>query len=163
MLRWITFSIRRHRRTSVAIWTHPYTGTVKPMASPFADLIIQDVAVHEVLKRDEDRQPAPPRFSTQLARLRPDGLMAIRERVVKAMSSDSKSVEMTIKNQEENSVFAFACEAINCTPERFLELSQRITSKLADAQTSRSIPGGIVVIMRGTVGIGENRRQYIGV
>lgn len=133
------------------------------MASPFADLIIQDVAVHEVLQRDIDLQPVPPRYSTRLADLGKDGLMALRDRVSKAMSSDSKSVEMRISDQSERSAFAFACEAITSSPEQFLEISRTITAKLADAQSARNIPGGIVVVMRGTVGMGEKRRKFVGV
>lgn len=123
------------------------------MPSRLADLQIRRIAVHEVFVRDNDLQPVPPRFSESLALLSADGLAAIRERLIKALGSDSKSIEMTIREDGPASTFQLCASLLDADDERFLELSKRIAQKLAGAQVSRKIPGGVVVVMDGTTGI----------
>lgn len=123
------------------------------MPSLFANLQINRVAVHEVLRRETDLEPLAPRCSDCLADLGHDGLFALRERVVKAMGSDSKSIEMSIRDDSANSAFSLCCKMITASDDQFLSLSTQLTQKLAGIQSSRTIPGGVVVVLNGTIGV----------
>lgn len=120
--------------------------------SLFSDLRIDRIAVHEVFKRDEDLQPVAPKCSDALLNLDEEGLGALRDRITKAMGSDSKSVEMTVTEDGPASTFQLCAGLIDADDATFLEISQLITQKLAGAQTARTIPGGVVVVLNGLMG-----------
>jgi len=77
------------------------------------------------------------------------------------MGSDSKSVEMDIKEDGPTSAFQLCGALIEADDEQYLDLSRQIAQKLAGAQSSRSIPGGVVVVVRGTAG--PEPRHFAGV
>src|SRR5215216_256529 len=119
------------------------------MPTRFADLKLGRIAVHEVFVRDQNHQPIPPRFSQELANLSADALAAIRERLIRAMGSDAKSIEMSIKDDGPGSTFQLCAALLNADNDGFLALSREITQKLASAQAPRTIPGGVVVVLDG--------------
>jgi hypothetical protein len=88
------------------------------MASQFADLQIGRIAVHEVFVRDHDHQVVSPSYSESLVLLNAAGLDAIRDRLIKAMGSDSKSIEMSIEDEEPASVFQASCPPAKPLPPR---------------------------------------------
>lgn len=116
------------------------------------DLELNRIAVHEVLLRDEDLTPKPPRCSETLAQLDADGISTIRLRLSKALGSNTKSVEMEVRDHDAGSCFHLCGCLIDADDETFLAHSKTLAQKLASAQTSRAIPGGIFVVMDGTVG-----------
>jgi nucleoid-associated protein YejK len=131
------------------------------MMSVFSDLTINRLAVHEVFVRDEDMQPVPPRLSESLVVLEAAGLEAIRERIIRAMGSDSKSIEMSVMEDGVGSTFQLCANLIEANDDDFLALSKQIAQKLAGAQTARNIPGGVVVVLRGTAG--SDAKPFAGV
>lgn len=124
------------------------------MALPeFVNLNILKIITHEIFKRDDERQIVPPRLNNDLTTLSQDGLSILAERIVEAIGKDSKSVEMRIANTEIDSAFAHVLNIFeNNTNENFIEKSKSITRKLVNAQTSRSYPGGVIIIINGTSG-----------
>lgn len=131
------------------------------MPLPFADLTLRRLAVHEVFVRDTDRAPIAPRCSTNLAALGVDGLRVIRDRLLAAIGSDARRIEMVVSEDGPGSTFYLASALHGADDGEFVRLSQQIAARLADAQSSRSIPGGIVVVLDGTVGL--DRKPFAAV
>jgi hypothetical protein len=127
------------------------------MPTPFAALQIERLAVHEVFKREPQAETAPPRFSRTLAVLGAAGMSELRERISRAMASDAKSIQMSIREDGPGSVFQMCARLLEADDDPFLEISKEITQRLAGMQHSRSIPGGVVVVLRGRVGMGDAR------
>jgi hypothetical protein len=122
------------------------------MPTPFSDLKIRRAVVHEVFPRDNDRTPVSPRCSTHLAEIDRDGVRVIRDRLVRAIGSDARRMEMVVTNSGPGSAFSLVDGLREAEDEKFVELSQQLTLKLDSVQGSRTIPGGVVVVMDGVIG-----------
>ncbi|MGD6720802.1 hypothetical protein AB5T40_22580, partial [Xanthomonas citri pv. citri] len=83
-----------------------------------------------------------------------DARDALQARITNALGKSSHGVEMTIRDTGADSTWHKAKEIIQAQGDdvQFVNLSQNIASKLAVAQTNRTIPGGIVVVIEGTCG-----------
>jgi hypothetical protein len=62
----------------------------------FENLSITRVIIHQVFKRQVDRQIQQPRYGTALQPLGPDDTAALQDRVVSALGSASKCMEMSL-------------------------------------------------------------------
>lgn len=125
------------------------------------NLSIGRVAMHEVLKRDEDRTPKEPIFGNGIERL-PDGpAAAFRLRVTESLSAQSKSIEMRLIALGDDSLVAIAEKLVSADDTAFHELSKDVARNLAAAQKGRGIPGGIVIVFEGSFGVPE--RRFVGV
>jgi hypothetical protein len=131
------------------------------MPNPLFDLRLNRIAVHEIFKRDVDLQPIPPRCSDTLANLEPEGKSAIRERIVGALGSNSKSVQMSVIEDGPGSAFDLFSRLPFVDDASFLDVSQQIAQKLSSAQTARTIPGGVLVVVDGRSG--ADGRPFSGV
>jgi hypothetical protein len=60
-----------------------------------------------------------------------------------------------------NSTFDISSKLLELDESQFIDLSKKIPEKLTQAQTSRKIPGGIVVLFTGKIGL-QNYR-YVGI
>ncbi|MDD5387761.1 MAG: nucleoid-associated protein [Gallionellaceae bacterium] len=121
---------------------------------PFQNLSINRLIIHEVFRRGEVRELVEPRYSSQLIELDTDARDELQLRITSALGHASHGVEMTICDATENSTWVVS-KAIIASQEHdaeFVAKSQIIASKLAAAQTARTIPGGIVVVIDGTAG-----------
>jgi hypothetical protein len=120
----------------------------------FENLSIGRIIIHEVFTRGVDRALVPPTYGTQLLVLPQDARDALQARITNALGHSSHGVEMTIRETQAESTWHKAKEIIESqgNDTQFVNLSQTIASKLAVAQTNRTIPGGIVVVIDGTCG-----------
>lgn len=120
----------------------------------FENLSINRLIIHEIYTRGVDRAPIEPNYGHQLLEIPPDARDALQSRITNALGKSSHGVEMSIRDSGENSAWCKAKEIIESQGSdiRFVSLSQAIASKLAMAQSSRTIPGGIVVVIEGTCG-----------
>jgi hypothetical protein len=131
------------------------------MPNAFFDLRLNRIAVHEIFKRDVDLQPIPPRCSDTLANLDAEGKSAIRERIIGALGSNSKSVQMSVVDDGPGTAFDLFSRLPFVDDATFLDVSQQIAQKLTSAQTARTIPGGVLVVVDGQVG--ADARPFSGV
>lgn len=131
------------------------------MSFQFANLRIEKIIVHEIFKLTENREPVSPKCSDELTNLDKAGLNTLQERIVQALGNDSHSIEMFVSNADLNSTFDIGTRLLESEIDVFINLSKKIPDKLTQAQTSRKIPGGIVVIFSGKIGI-QNYR-YLGI
>jgi hypothetical protein len=123
------------------------------------NLRVARVLLHEVLRRTNDRQRVDPIYGTQLEQLDAAGLDALRDRVVVAMSRNERCVQMDLIP---NAPMVPIIEALADADEQmFVHESRNVADALADAQTRRDIPGGVVVAFTGTIGVPA--RRFVGI
>ena len=120
----------------------------------FENLAIGRLIIHEVFARGVDKALVQPNYGAQLLVLPQDARDALQARITNALGTSSHGVEMTIREAGAESTWHKAKEIIEAqgNDPHFINLSQNIASKLAVAQTSRTIPGGIVVVIEGSCG-----------
>ena len=126
-----------------------------------ANLNINKIIVHHVFKRNEDRAIVTPRFSNDFTDLDPVGIATLQERVTEALGNDSYCIEMTIEKDSAGSVYDLCNKMIDADDSVFKKTSKELATNLANAQSTRRIPGGILVVFSGTVG--PNDSKYIGI
>lgn len=125
------------------------------------NLQIRDVILHEVHKRGNDREPIQPDYGTAVEQLEPEALDALSERVHAAMTSPTRCVEMAITRSGPESMIGLAAELVESDLANYIRLSCGVADKLTQEQQSRQIPGGVLVVFRGSTG--APARRLIGV
>lgn len=126
------------------------------------NLNISDVVVHEVFQRGPDRKLITPDYAMAAENLYDEAMTTFRVRVTDALSSKAKAIEMAIRRTGRNSFQQDAMELISLqAPEDFLIESRRVADLLAEAQLHQTIPGGIVIVFRGTTGPSDH--PFLGV
>lgn len=125
----------------------------------FASFHIEKMMIHEIFKRDENREMVPPTLNNNLTILDAAGLTALGVRVVDAIGQDSKSVEMDITDRGISSVYSYIDTIMNNDADDavFIAQSRLITTKLAESQTARNLPGGVVVVLKGITGLARSK------
>lgn len=120
----------------------------------FQNLTIQRTIIHEVFKRTDGPTPLEPRYATAVIELSTDARDALQQRITAALGHASHGVEMRIRRTGEESIWARTKQILRPATEHaaFITASQAITASLANAQTNRTIPGGVVVVVQGTAG-----------
>lgn len=127
----------------------------------FANLIIKRIIAHQIFERNENREIVEPIYNNNLTTLDDEGLNELQDRIIDAIGNNSHSIELEITNVGTNSTFELVTEMIHSDDAVFIDKSKQIAYKLAEAQTSRRIPGGIVVTFDGT--IGADSKKCLGI
>jgi len=118
--------------------------------------------MHEIYKRGVDRRPVPPSYATDLEKLPPEALGVFQIRIVDAMSgTNAKSIEMQIQKAGPESHLASVEALLASDDAGFLMQSCSVADRLTASQMARGLPGGIVVVFDGTVGVPAQR--FVGV
>lgn len=118
----------------------------------FENLRVNRIVVHEIFQRGEDRAIRPPEFADALEELSPEAMGAFRLRMTDALSGQSQSLQMRIANYSADSFLTLAERLIGSSDQDFLAGSRAIARKLAEAQMVRRIPGGMLIVVDGSVG-----------
>lgn len=124
---------------------------------PFENFTHGRIIIHEVFKRDDDRRIVDPRYSTGLVTLDRKAASAFRSRLVTTLGDASSCVEMSIAADSADSMFNLAKTLMDADKPFFIRQSCKVADKLASAQKTRLIPGGVLVVFTGTVGSPEKR------
>lgn len=124
------------------------------------NLSIDRIIIHQVYKRDEDGKKIPPTRSTEYINFDPAALSNFKSRVTEALGTASKAVQMEIVEQDVNDTSTLVDRMIDQDDDSFAVSSYDLAKKLADAQTTRSIPGGIVVVFSGKQG--HPQKNFLG-
>lgn len=121
---------------------------------PFQNLVIQRTIIHEVFKRTDAPTPVEPNYGTQVIQLHAEARDALQQRITTALGHASHGLEMSIRKTGAESTWAKVKQIVDAPNDEttFITASQSIATSLADAQVSRSIPGGIIVVVYGMVG-----------
>ena len=121
------------------------------------DLRLTRVAIHEVFQRTNERVRVTPSYGNTLETLDGEAIDALRNRIVTAMTSPAKCIQMAIDKTTPMSMFALATQLVDADDALFMEQSKRTADLLADAQHYRTIPGGILVAFVGSAGVPARR------
>lgn len=125
------------------------------------DLRLSRVVIHEVFQRADDKARVAPRYGNALENLDGEAIDALRNRIISAMASPAKCLQMAIDKTANGSMFALAHQLVDSDDVLFVEQSKRVADLLADAQKYRNIPGGILIAFAGSAGVPA--RRLIGV
>lgn len=131
------------------------------MALDFQNFYIKRVITHQIFKRIYTTEMVTPIFNKECTNFFNEANDALQERITKSFGNNSHSIKMSIKEKGEGSVFAFIADYWSGEEkeEDFVELSKNLTIKLAQAQNTRQYPGGVIVVLEGT--ISEYNEEYI--
>jgi hypothetical protein len=125
------------------------------------NLAVSRLVLHEVSKRTDDKKKVTPEYGDACEVLDTAALDALRDRIAVAMTHSDRCVEMTIDNKVATSMVALVDKLADHDEALFVTESRGVADLLADAQRSRAIPGGVVVVFNGTVGVPSQR--FVGI
>lgn len=128
----------------------------------FENLTVDRLIIHEVHRRLDDRKPVPPTYGGSLVQLEGEAMEFFRERVIAALGSQSQSMELTITPPTAaESAVEISRDLTAANDEEFVVSSRRFADKLTAVQTSRNLPGGVMVVFNGSAG--NPARRIVGV
>lgn len=119
---------------------------------PLQNLTVNRICLHEVHRRSDAGAVVEPTLGTELLDLRGPAMDAFRSRVIAAFKSNSQCMEMMIRAYGDGSVISNGLRLIEAADQDYITISGLFADALAGAQTSRQMPGGLVVIFDGTIG-----------
>lgn len=118
----------------------------------FENLVIHRIILHEVHKRTDERSIVVPTYGTALVALDAEAMEALQDRVNSALGSAAKCMELAIIRAGDGSAVAIAKDLIDTDDTLFIQRSRAVADLLADAQTRRDLPGGVLVVFTGAAG-----------
>jgi len=119
---------------------------------PLENVTIGRVCLHEVHRRPQEGPQPRPTYGKGLLRLDARATEAFRSRVIAAFKTNAQCMEMAIREFGAGSVIEHGAELVGKTDAQFIDHSQVFADALANAQGSRQIPGGLMVVFDGTLG-----------
>lgn len=122
---------------------------------------INRIIIHQVYRRDLNGNKIPPTQSHEYTNFEFSAMQEFKSRVKDAIGEGSKAVQMEIVNQEPNDLPRLIDQLVEKDDEAFAVYSYDLAKKLTDAQQTKSIPGGIVVVFSGTQG--SHSRKLLGI
>lgn len=125
------------------------------------DLNIERIIIHQIFQRDRDGNKVTPIQSHEYTNFGASAMNEFKVRVKDALGADSKAVNMEIVNQERRDLASLVNTMIDQDSESFSTSSYDIADKLADSQTTKGIPGGIVVVFSGTYS--HAAKKFLGI
>ena len=125
------------------------------------NLNVDKIIIHQVFRRDPDGNRVAPTQSHEFTNFDRSAMNEFKNRVIEALGDRSGAVQMEIVNQNTGDLPKLIDELVDQDDEVFAVSSYDVALKLADAQQTKSIPGGIVVVFSGTQG--PNRTRFLGI
>lgn len=125
------------------------------------NLSIDRIIIHQIYQRNQDGNRVPPTQSHEYTKFDHNAMVAFKSRVIDALGEGSKAVQMEIVNQEQGDLPKLVDQMIDQDIDSFAVSSYDFAQKLTTAQTSRAIPGGIVVVFCGKQG--HPSKKFLGV
>lgn len=129
--------------------------------SLFEFLTIEETVAHEVFKRDIDKQIVPPIPGKEIITLDAISTSTLQERIVDAMTNDTHCREMMVDDSKNVSTASCVKTLIECKQNEYAKLSEQLATNLANAQYSRRMPGGALIIIRGITG--SERKRFLAI
>ena len=124
-------------------------------------LSINRIIVHEIFGHIPHSEKEAPIKGTELEVLTDDAKKAVEDRIVQVLGRHSQSVEVAVEDDTEGSTFQACAGLLEVDDSGFVDLSYNLAERLANAQSTKAVPGGLVVVFDGTVG--TPARRFIAV
>ncbi|MDO3383844.1 nucleoid-associated protein [Gilvimarinus algae] len=122
---------------------------------------VDRIIIHQVFQRGPEGEKIKPLQSHDFTRFDNTAMDAFKSRVRDALGDGSKAVQMEIVDEDKNGMPAIVNEIVGKDDADFVVSSYDVAKKLTDAQKTRGIPGGIVVVFTGTHG--AHKHKFLGV
>lgn len=120
------------------------------MTVGFENLSIQKIILHKVFAPNGDTA-VPPDTSNNLVGLEPKAKDKLKERIIDAISKESKCMEMELADSGQDSYFNIACKLLDSDDDEFIEASKLVAEKHTKIHSNRAWPGGILVVLKCTI------------
>ncbi|WP_212631110.1 nucleoid-associated protein [Pseudomonas sp. KB-10] len=125
----------------------------------FEALSIDKLIAHTVHARTKEGVVVPPQLSDEIITLDVDSRDLIQVRVTDALGSASHGIEIYADKDDADSFMQKAASAIRSSDVEFVALSKQLATDLTDAQTNPKWPGGVLIVLKGKVGV--NQKPYV--
>ncbi|SKC33446.1 37-kD nucleoid-associated bacterial protein [Photobacterium piscicola] len=128
-------------------------------------LNIEKICIHQIFQRNHDGSKKTPEKSSDFVNFSPSAMETFKQRVIDALGSQSKAIEMMIVNQAATDTPSLFTSLKTALDNEFINISYKIADNLAEAQKRKNLQGGIVVVFRGTFGSPDAKktRSIIGI
>lgn len=133
------------------------------MAVNLENLKIEKIILHQIFKRVEIGSIVNPIYNNIYCELDEKGVDTLKKRIINALGNKSHAMKMKVNDLGEESVYNLITNYWKSpeTDAEFIDLSKKLTLALAEAQTSRRYPGGMVIVIKGTVT--EFNEEYMAI
>lgn len=125
------------------------------------NLKIEKIVIHQIYQREPDGEAKKPNKSSALIRFDYNAMETFKTRVIDALGSHSKAVDMVIVRQGSEEVASYVEKLSLADDEEFINIAYNVAEKLTESQVRRSIPGGILVVFKGVYDLPE--KSFIGI
>lgn len=125
------------------------------------NLSVDRIIIHQIHQKDKDGNSVPPTQSHEFTDFEEKALASFIKRVTDALGEGSKAVEMEILKKDKTDLPSLVDVMIDQDDENFAVSSFDIAKKLSDAQRTKNITGGIVVVFTGKQGFPS--QKYLGI
>lgn len=119
---------------------------------PLENVTIGRVCLHEVHRRPETGPQLKPTYGQGQLKLDPEAMGHFRSRVIAAFKTNAQSMQMSIREHDAGSIIEVGAALVETPTRDFVRHSRAFADALATAQSSRQIPGGLMVVFDGTLG-----------
>ncbi|ENY8013135.1 nucleoid-associated protein [Vibrio fluvialis] len=128
-------------------------------------LEIDKICIHQIFKRNPNGTKKTPERSSELVKFDAVAMETFKQRVIDALGSQSKAVDMKIIEQDADKAPSLFTSLRSVTDSDFIDTSYVLADKLADAQKRKGLLGGIVVVFKGSFGSTDiaKRKSIVGV
>lgn len=113
----------------------------------FDNLAINRVVMHTIIAKRKDEDTASCKFDNSLVEVTDEVIRLIKKRLVDAAGKNSRAFELEINDTHEDSFFFLCNEITGADNSKFLELSRKITKRLALSQTRTIESGGYLILI----------------
>lgn len=121
---------------------------------------VDRIIIHQVYQRDHDGNKVTPTQSHEYTNFEHSAMTAFKTRVKDALGDGSGAVQMEIVDQGDRDLPMLVENMISQDDDAFAVSSYDLANALTDAQQTRAIPGGILVVFTGTYG--NSDRNFLG-
>lgn len=125
------------------------------------NISVDRIIIHQIHQKDKEGKTIPPTQSHEFTDLEAKAMASFIKRVTDALGEGSRAVQMEIIKQDKNDLPSLVDTMIDQNDEDFIVSSFDIAKKLTDAQRTKNITGGIVVVFTGQQGFPA--KKFLGI
>lgn len=124
-------------------------------------LKIEKIAIHQVFVREDPKVVKKPVKGKELIKFDETAMQDFKKRVMDSLGNGSSAVRMIISNQSEGMTPKIINNLHALNEKDFIDESYHIAERLAEAQTTKNISGGIVVVFSAIYN--HDKLKFIGI
>lgn len=124
-------------------------------------LKIEKIAIHQIFIREDPKNIKKPVKGKELIKFDETAMQDFKKRVLDSLGNGSSAVRMVIADQAEGKTPSLINKLHGLDEKEFIDTSYLIAERLAAAQTTKNISGGIVVVFSATYN--HNDLKFVGI